>query len=405
MKLISMKRSSCLVCGSRDLSSVVDLGTHPNADTFTHTKIELHETPLEMVSCNTCGHCQLLYEVTKESRYTDIEYSYTSSNSSISRNHFEELALYVKNLIKTPDKVSKIMEPGSNDGYLLNALGDLFTNALLVGVDPCSITSQDIKGKKINNNIIRIKEFFESQNICGHENSADIIIATNVLNHSDSPNDFIKTCAQIIKPNGYLIVEVPDVTCLSENLYFETIYHEHVNYFSPYSLNRLASNHGFHVVDITRTSYMCGSLRAAFRFDAQKSMTDHNNLLIQPWMIRTDFEKKCKNFKKALNELIIENIKSENVVIGLGASTKANTLLNYCNLSSEKIKYLTDVSINKIGKYSPKSSIKVQHPKDIYDLIGNKNIVGIPITVNISSLLKKEAECYNFNYVSMPSRL
>ena len=400
-----MKRLSCLVCKDTNLTSVIDLGNHPNADTFTQEKVVLQETPLKMVSCNNCGHCQLQYEVSRESRYTDIEYSYTSSNSSISRNHFKELALYVKNLIKAPNKILKIVEPGSNDGFLLNALGNLFTDALLVGVDPCSISELDIDGMKIDNEIVRIRNFFELENIYGHEDSADIIIATNVLNHSDSPTQFIKTCAKVIKPNGHLIIEVPDVTCLSENLYFETIYHEHVNFFSPHSLNRLARNHGFHIVDITRTPYMCGSLRAAFRFDEQKLIEDHINFQPDPWIIRTDFEDKCNIFKEDLNELINRNIDSGNTIIGLGASTKANTLLNYCNLTSERIKYLTDVSTNKIGKYSPKSNIQVQHPQKIPDLIKEENIIGIPITVNISRLLKEEAKCYNFKYVSLPSRL
>ena len=125
-----------------------------------------------------------------------------------------------------------------------------------------------------------------------------MVICYHVIEHIINPKVFLENLSFLIKPNGYLIVEVPDVSCLSENLYFETIYHEHVNYFSPYSLNRLASNHGFHVVDITRTSYMCGSLRAAFRFDGKRPGSDHKNLLIKPWMIRTDFEEKCKIFKE-----------------------------------------------------------------------------------------------------------
>lgn len=404
MNFFLEKRLSCLVCGSQTLSTVVNLGNHPNADTFTNKPLELPDTPLEMVNCKDCGHCQLLYKVSKESRYTDIEYSYTSSNSSISRSHFEELALYIQNLVGTTDQISKILEPGSNDGFLLNALGNKFPNALLVGVDPCSITDQDIEGLHVNNEILRIKEFFEFENVLEHQDSADIIVATNVLNHSDSPSEFIETCSKVLKKNGYLIIEVPDASCLSDNLYFETIYHEHVNYFSPFSLNYLATRHGFHIVDIARTSYMCGSLRAAFKLDQSNSYFDSKNLLTIPWHIRNDFSDKCEIFKDSLNQLVEENLNSGDIIIGLGASTKANTLLNYCNLSSSKMKYLTDVSANKIGKFSPKSNIQVQHPSLLRELIGDQKITGIPITVNISSLLAKEAECYNFNYLSMPNR-
>ena len=401
------KRSECLVCGSKNVRHVISLGNHPNADTFTRKRVDLIETPLEMVACQDCGHCQLLYEVSKESRYTEIEYSYTSSNSNISREHFQELAKYISQTVSKNSKVSKIVEPGCNDGFLLHELGQLFPQATLIGVDPCSITEEDIKGLVQNTRFQRVQEFFEYQYVSRHEDSVDIIVATNVLNHSDDPSNFFKTCSAIIKDNGYLVIEVPEAAILSDKLYFETIYHEHVNYFSKYSLNKIASANGFHLVDIQSIPYMCGSIRAAFQF--QKKQLNSNTVRFQeilsdPWFIRYDFETKCQDFKSTFLNLIQRETDKEKYLIGLGASTKANTLLNFCGLTEKNLNFLTDVSPNKIGKYSPKSNILVQHPKTIAEQKVTDQIIGIPITVNIATLLEKEASCYNFDFMPMPSR-
>ena len=399
-------RESCNVCLSKDLKHVLDLGNHPNADSFLIKPISIAVTPLILEQCQACGHGQLKHNTSKLARYCDIDYSYTSSNSKISRKHFEELASYIASILcKSP---SITLEPGSNDGTLLRAISKHYPNTKLVGVDPSSISDEQENSDAIIN---RIHAFFDKENTLDYQDQVELIVATNVLNHADSPREFFRNCRFLMSSEGLLIIEVPDLKSMVNGVHFETIYHEHINYFTAHSLRLLAKQSGMKMIDLSLNEYMCGSLRAAFALEesashhSRKEITYKDFNSIDTWRIPELFSKRCKDFKKNFCSIFHEPQMHSCLTVGLGASTKANTLLNFCGISTREISFLTDVSPNKIGKYTPGSKIPIIHPSEISKYRQEVDfVVGLPLTTNINALLEKEAECYNFQLRQLPSR-
>jgi len=192
-----MFRKNCLVCGSDKLKEIIDLGSHPFADTFIPVS-KIHEPdliyPLICDLCSDCGHVQTRCETNPDDRYVQQDYSYTSSNSKFSRSHWDEFAEEVPKKINLPEN-SFVVEIGSNDGYLSANFAKKGHNVL--GVDP-SPYMEDLAKKK---NVKTITSLFNSKTVekIKEENgSADLIIANNVYNHSDDPLDFTKAVANLL---------------------------------------------------------------------------------------------------------------------------------------------------------------------------------------------------------------
>lgn len=233
----------------------------------------------------------------------------------------------------------------------------------MTGVDP----SVNIAAIANTNGIPTMNRFFDSS-LLDHldlSRKFDLIIGTNVFNHMDDLESGLMVVKECLHPEGSLVLEVPYLLDLIQNNAFDTIYHEHVHYFSVSSLARILTKVGLSIQKIERINYMGGSLRLD---------VGHGKLHLACVEEFIEMEKKEKILEKETFVLFMEKAllrkneirqriegikKSGGVLIGIGAATKGNTLINFFELTSDDLVVISDSSKLKIGKLTPGSRIPI----------------------------------------------
>ena len=388
-------RKNCLICDDKNLSEIINLGKQPFADTFINKSDLNKKEPIEKLVLNICKKCgcvQTKYKTNTFNRYNLHNYSYTSSNSKFSQTHWIN---YAKNLIKSYKilKNSKVLEIGSNDGFLLKQF-KLFSKCKVIGVD-----ASDYMSKLSNKNKIKtfqmIFDYNQSKKIVKKEGKFDLVIANNVFNHSDNPKNFLRGVDNILNQDGVFVFELPYWLDSVNSKKFDQIYHEHVTYFNIKMITNLIKNSKFKVFKIQNVNYHGGSIRVALK----KTLSKNKNKSIANY-IRIETQSGLYNIStyKELNSYIlkkknsihkkISTIKKKNYIIaGIGAAAKANTYINTFELNNKHINFITDASIHKIGKYTPKSRIPIYND----NILGKyQNLYVIILSWNISKTLKSK---------------
>ena len=277
----NMLRIKCLVCSGDNLNEIINLGSHPFADTFIPiSKISEPDIiyPLVCDLCSSCGHVQTRYQTDPMARYSQIDYSYTSANSAFSRTHWDN---YFKEVSQTTQlqKEAFVVEIGSNDGYLTEHF--LKEGYKTLGVDPSPHMAKLAKERGIKT----INSLFDekiSEIILKEYGKPKLIIANNVFNHSDNPLEFIKSVAKILSSDGSFVFEQPYWFETIKSGKFDQIYHEHVSYFTVKSIVRLLSNAGMEICKAEIVDYHGGSLRIiAQKKESQPSSSPEVKHLIE----------------------------------------------------------------------------------------------------------------------------
>ena len=373
-------KKKCKICNGNFLDKL-DLGKHPCADTFLKDRkkaINLKKYSLIVAYCQ-CSHLTSINRVPERERYEKYEYSYTSDNSPVSRKHFKTIASKISKSFKLSQD-SLVIEAGSNDGTFLNEIRK-FSGAKVLGVDPSKNISRLAKKKKIQT-YINYFNYKNSKYIKSKYGKADIFYGANVFNHVDNNIDFLKGINNILKENGVLVLEVPDLNSLISGVGFDTIYHEHRHYYSEKSLKKILSKENLYIFKFEKISYMSGSIRIFARKKYSKISKKLSFISLQ------NFRKFKKNINLVTDKIIqfVNQNKIKNKKIyGVGAATKGNTLLNFCNLNHKHIDSILDKSNHKINKYTPGSGIKIVNESKV------KNIEAMIILPwNITRHLKKK---------------
>ena len=388
-------KKKCSICNKK-FTDFLSLGKHPCADTFLKTKKQaknLKKYPLIVGFCK-CSHLTSIYPIPKYERYEKYDYSYTSDNSPVSRSHFKNIANTISKNFKI-NRNSFVIEAGSNDGTFLNEIRKI-SKAKVLGVDPSNNIAKIAKKRKIKT-LISYFDYQTSKKIRKLYGRADIFYGANVFNHVDNNIDFLNGVNFLLKENGLLVLEVPDLKSLISKTGFDTIYHEHRHYYSEKSIALILKKKNFKIIKIQKINYMAGSLRVF----ATKNNYNFKNIKKFSYINLSQF----KNFKKKIKLIIREikffvnrNIEKNEKVYGIGAATKGNTLLNCCNFDESKIKFILDKSKHKINKFTPGSGIKIIREK--------KNLkinAALILPWNITShLLKKFSKKRKIMYTSIP---
>ena len=361
----STKLTSCLISG-KPVTKILDFGQHAYADTFiAEDQVNLSEPvfPLEVYLNPESGSIQLGYVSHAEDRYNLYSYSYTSSNSKTSRDHWDEYANTIKSKYATKGLVVEI---GSNDGYLINHFNQPGTKA--IGVD----TSADMCEISKARGVETINALFGTDVGAAIEiahGPAKVIMANNVFNHANDPVGFAKAVADLLAPDGVFVFEVPYWGWMVTNGKFpDMTYHEHPTYFTVKMAQNVLAAAGLSIASYELVNYHGQSLRIVAHHSnvltnqvADSIAQETAQGLFDPWFYTNlqDSLEISKNewlakFYKLLNE------DPQAVVIGVGAAAKANTWLNYYGLNKTVIKCITDASEFKQGKYTPLSRIPIK---------------------------------------------
>lgn len=354
---------ACFICKGKNLLAFLDLGKQSPSDAFLKAEDLLKKEeryPLQLAVCESCFLVQLTYVVDPEKLFRDYVYN-SAANNSLKANFKSLVNLLVSRFhLQRGDWAVDI---GSNDGTLLSYYQPYGLNVL--GIDPSSATALAVQ-----NNIPTLVDFFSSklaEHILKKQGPAKIITATNVFAHIVDIHDTVAGIAKLLSADGVFVSESGYLLDLITKLQFDSIYHEHLRYYSLKPLQRLFSDHGLEIFDVERITTHGGSIRVyaglksghPISSNVQKLIILEERAGLYTIPIFTEFAKKVEAIKKDLNDLIVSLKKQGNHIAGIGAPAKGNTLLNYCNLTTDYIDYLVEKSQLKIGLFAPGTRIPV----------------------------------------------
>jgi dTDP-4-dehydrorhamnose 3,5-epimerase-like enzyme/SAM-dependent methyltransferase len=364
-------RSTCRACGGDRLIRFLSLGELPLANSFLSSE-QLRQPelrlPLEVYFCSDCHLVQLLHVVNREILFGEYIYR-TGTNQTIARHNAALAQEVVRKLGLSSD--SLVLEVGSNDGGLLQCFRQL--GVRILGVEPARNIAQLAREAGIET----INEFFDARSaaeIGRRRGLADVVIANNVLAHVDSPVEFLAACKSLLKPQGRVLYEAPYLLDLLERMAYDTIYHEHLCYFAVEPLVRLFTEAGLTLDHVDRTEIHGGSLRMWGKHaddsgpdeSVQKLCAMERQAGLNRLETYQAFARRVERNRGRLRELL-SSLKSEGkIVVGYGAPAKGNTLLCYCGIGTDWVRYTTDRSILKIGLYTPGSHIPVKPVEQIW---------------------------------------
>ena len=381
-------------------NKIIDLGMHPFSDTFiTEQQLSLSE-PIFPLTCyldSKSGLIKTGVDTNTYDRYNLYDYSYTSSNSNLSKNHWKNFAKYLleKNYL---DKNSSVLEIGSNDGYLSLQLKEFVKK--IIGID----SSKHISELATKKGLLTIPEFFsftQSNSIKSHHGIFDIVLANNVLNHIDDLDDFCQGINNILSDDGKFIFEVPYWKNTILDFRYDQIYLEHVNYFTLKSIHSIFKKYNLFIEEFEEVDYHGGSLRVIL----SKKNKENNKLKlsiekeVELGLFSLDtYSKYQKKIEDDRSKLIIKlhEIKLKGFpIIAIGAAAKGNTYLNFHKLDSTIIDYVTDSSIHKIGKYTPLSRIKILSDNEVLDKYDK--VYALILSWNLAEVIKPKLKELNNN--------
>lgn len=351
---------------------VLNLGEQPPANSFIdQSELTSPESkfPLRLFWCHDCFLVQLLDIVDKE--YLFKNYFYMTSASRPIVEHFTKYAkeIYKEFLQGLDDPF--VVEIGSNDGSLLAEFKKLGTSIL--GIEPATNLA-----KLANESNITTKNTFFSSKV-GKEivqsRNASVVVANNVIGHIEDLQDLMEGIKILIGKNGVFIFEVPYLVDLIKKLEFDTIYHEHLSYFSLLPIVNLTNRYGLEIFDVKKQSVHGGTIRVFIsqknNFKAKDSvkhfLDEEHRFGLDDMKIYRSFSVKVAEFKRKL-KTELEIIKKENKsIFGYGAPAKGNVLLNYCDIDTNFLDYIIDTTPLKQGKYTPGTHIPIFSPEKILD--------------------------------------
>jgi len=400
-----MALRNCPLCGSPDPQLILSLGNQPLADTFlpADRASEPEVTyPLSLVKCLFCSHFFTSAQTSPHLRYVANEYSYESANSKISVSHFSELARECILVFGEPPESLSVLDVGSNDGTLLTEFQNLGVRRVL-GIDP----SPNMSKLAERRGIPTVEGFFDQESLeelrqRNSEEGFSLVVSANVFNHAEDPKAFLSAVSMVLAAGGIFVFEVPNIADLLDLRAFETIYHEHVHYWSIAAISRILEKHGFSILKVEQIDYMCGSLRV-FASRAREEGIGVRRAILQDASDARYSEEGLKTFAEdivRMKLLTIRFVADEKLkgsqIVGVGAATKGNTLLNYFGWGPDTLDFVTDTATAKVGKLTPGSKILIKDDDALKTL--QSNALVIILAWNLDLPLRKK-------FADLPVRL
>jgi len=346
---------TCRSCGNPSLKPIISFGNTPLADVLlTEERLELPEltVPLSLVFCPNCTLLQITETVDPRILFSE-DYPYFSS---VSKSLLEHSRKNAEELIRSRklDSNSLVIEPASNDGYMLRNFVD--HGIPVLGIDP----SKGPAEAALKIGIPTICTFFGKElakQLREEGRLADVVIANNVLAHVADTNGFVEGIRIILKDTGVVVIEVPYVVDLIENCEFDTIYHQHLCYFSVTALDNLFRRHSLFLNDIRHLPVHGGSLRLYVEpnEDVQESvkfqLKEEAKIGVDRISYYNDFAEHISQIKNDLLDILWELKGKGKKIAAYGAAAKATTLLSYFEIDRKILDYVVDLNPFKHGKY------------------------------------------------------
>ncbi len=363
--------TKCQICDNKNLTPVMFLGYMPPVNQMPSIAEELTEQsayPTALLMCKKCNLVQLGLILHQKILFP-LEYPYRSGTTKILRDNFANLYIEAAKLIKLQQD-SLIIDIGSNDGTLLE---NFKANHKVLGVEPTNVGELARK-----NGIETIQEYFSkhlAEKILLHHGKAKVITAANVFAHIENIDPIIDGIVMLLEKNGVFISESHYLLDLIDTLQYDTIYHEHLRYYSLHSLQYLFNQHGLEIFHAQKIPTHGGSIRVYAAKEGEYPISADLKALLEKEPIADDLLRKLQQFKQRviisklkLHELFKE-IKEKNCsIFGISAPSRASTLINYTGIDDGILDCVVEVPGSlKIGKYMPGTIIPVVDEQELYN--------------------------------------
>lgn len=367
--------TKCLICRNPAMDSVLDLGSQPLANNFTNEPETAESYPLHVYRCKHCTHTQLRYFVDRSVLFRT--YIYESGTSATGRKHFKELAETYTRRIQKADR--SVLELACNDGYQLDEFKALGWKTY--GIDPAVNL---IERARANGHIVESKFWGVEPTTIVQGVPLDLIVAENVLAHVTNPVGFLQTCASVMDSNTLLVVQTSQANMYSNNE-FDTIYHEHVSFFTIQSMAAAAKAAGCTLVNIYKTdihgvSYVFEIKKGVFAVPELLGLRDEIARGLYTESFYTAYRRTVEGLKERSLATLKEYADNGYSIIGFGAAAKGNVFLNYIFDSRPNPlapECILDDSRLKQGKFTSGTEIEVVGYDRLQAYVGKKVLIVI----------------------------
>jgi SAM-dependent methyltransferase len=371
---MSTAGATCRFCAGPLTQTFVDLGMSPLCESYLSSE-QLNEVEqFYPLHARVCGRC-FLVQVDEYVRPDHIfrEYAYFSSYSDSWLRHARQYVDMIVDRLGLGSR-SRVVEIGSNDGYLLQWFAEKGVPAL--GIDPALNVAEAARARGVDTVTLLFGRGTASEVVARHGH-ADLLIGNNVLAQVSDLNGFVAGMKILLGPRGIITMEFPHLARLIEENQFDTIYHEHFSYFSFFTAERVFAAHDLTLFDVEELSTHGGSLRIYARHAAD--FTKPVGSRVRGLRAREEmaglhgveryaaFTQHVHETKRRFLEFLIAVRRQGRTVAGYGAPGKASTLLNYCGIRTDFVDYTVDRNPYKQGKFTPGTHIPIFPPERIFE--------------------------------------
>jgi hypothetical protein len=360
--------SKCRISGSSNLITVLSLGEQYLTGVFPKTKSEVvTKGPLDVVWCPDSGLLQMKQSYSQDEMYGD-NYGYRSGLNGSMVKHLTNKIRMLERFAMITNK-DLVLDIGSNDATSLKAYS---YGPIRVGVDPTGLKFKEFYTQDIH----LIPEFFSANIFHKHfpDRKAKIITSIAMFYDLEKPGTFVKDIESILDDDGIWHFEQSYMPSMLRTNSYDTICHEHLEFYSFKVVKNLLEQFGLRVAEVQMNAVNGGSFAVTA---CKKSSRIKSNGAVIDWMLRQeddlgldtpkpyrDFEERVFKHRKNLIELIERLVDDRKTIIGYGASTKGNVLLQFCGLTSKHIPFIADVNEQKLGSFTPGTLIPIISEKE-----------------------------------------
>jgi SAM-dependent methyltransferase len=391
---------ACRSCGANELELVLSLGRTPLANALL-TKEQLSQPephyPLDLAFCSSCALVQITETVPPADLFS--EYLYFSSFSDTMLRHAQSLVMRLIAERQLGPR-SLVIEVASNDGYLLQYYQQ--AGVPVLGIEPAT----NIASEAVKRGVPTMVEFFGQElatKLAATGQRADVIHAHNVLAHVADLNGFVEGIKILLKDDGVAVIEAPYVKDLIDHCEFDTIYHEHLCYFSLSALDRLFRRHDLFVQNVERIPIHGGSLRVTVgksphlalpqrgRENVARLLAEEAAWGVGRFATYRDFGTRVEALKATLTSMLAGFKRRGDRIAAYGAAAKGSTLLNYFGIGLETLDFVVDRSPHKQGRFMPGVHIPIRAPERLLEEMPDEVLM---LTWNLAEEILEQQRAY-----------
>lgn len=369
---MTTQHSKCRFCNESLSLSFADLGMSPLSNAYLKPAQLNKMEPFYPLHAWVCGGCYLVQlEQFESPEHIFSDYAYFSSFSDSWLDHVRRYTVQMQKRLGLGAS-SFVVEIASNDGYLLQYFAA--QGIPVLGIEPAANVAVEAERKGVPT-LVKFFGTHTARELVAAGKQADLLLGNNVLAHVPDLNDFVAGMTLLLKPGGVITMEFPHLLRLMQENQFDTIYHEHFSYFSFLVAERVFAAHGLTLFDVEELPTHGGSLRIFAKHKANGALPVSARIAAlknreqDAGLDRVEayqaFAEQVKGIKRSLLRFLIDANESGKSVVGYGAPAKGNTLLNYCGVRTDLLKYTVDRSPHKQAHYLPGTHIPIYAPEKI----------------------------------------